>query len=122
MFDRFRRYEIQAVWSIGLALVSLGPALTAAWLVLRNYDDQLGRIVYGSGGFFLGTFAACVVVSTAIAFFGFALGWNSAGQTRNHRSGASWAGFFLGGAALSVNVILMLAFYMLRIRLELSHP
>jgi|CXWL01.1.fsa_nt_gi hypothetical protein len=118
MFDRFRRYEIQAVWSIGLALVSLGPTTVAAWLALRNYNDQLGRIVYGSGGFFLGTFAACVVASMAVAFLGFSLGWNSAGQTRNDRSAASWAGFFVGGAALSANVVLMLALYILRLRLE----
>ena len=70
MFDRFRRYEIQAGWSIGLALVSLGPTIVATWLARRNYDDQLGRIIYGTGGFFLATFAACIVVSTAVAFFG----------------------------------------------------
>jgi len=118
MFDRFRRYEIQAVWSVGLALVSLGPTLAAAWLAHRNYNDQLGRIVYGTSGFFLISFAACVVVSLAVAFLGFALGWSSAGQTRNDRSAASWAGFFLGGTALSVNIILMLAFFMLRLRIE----
>jgi hypothetical protein len=118
MFDRFRRYEVQAIWSIGLASASLGPTLIAAWLALRNYESQLGRIVYGSDGFFLITFAACVVASIAVAFLGFVLGWNSAGQTRNDRSAISWVGFFLGGAALSTNVILMLAFYMLRLRLE----
>lgn len=118
MFERFRRFEVQAVWAIALALISLGPAVTAAWLARRNYDDQLGRIVYGSDGFFLLTFAGCVLASLAISFLGFALGWNSAGQARNHRSSASWAGFFLGGAALSANIVLLLAFFMLRLKLE----
>ena len=117
MFDRIRRYEIQAIWSIALAFVSLGPAAAGAWVVLRNYNDQLGRIVYGSGGRFLLVFSGCVVASMAVAFLGFVLGWNSAGQSRNDRSAASWAGFFLGGAALSANIILLLAFYMLRLKL-----
>lgn len=118
MFANFRRYEIQAVWSIGLALASLGPAACATWLALRNYDKQIGRIIYGSDGSFVIGFAGCVVASMAVAFFGFAMGWNSAGQTRNDRSTASWAGFFVGGAILSTDIVLMLAFYMLRLRLE----
>lgn len=122
MLDRFRRYEIQAVWSVGLALVSLGPTFVAARLALRRYDGQLGRIVYGSDGFFLLAFAGCVLASMAVAFPGFAMGWNSAGQIRNDRSAASWAGFFLGGAALSANIILLIAFYMLRLRLEAAQP
>ncbi len=90
----------------------------AAWLARRNYNDQLGRIVFGSDGFFLLTFAGCVLVSMIIASIGFALGWNSAGQARNNRSAASWAGFFLSGAVLSANIILVLALYMLRLKLD----
>ena len=45
-------------------------------------------------------------------------GWSSAGQPRNDRSAASWAGFFIGGLALSANVVLLVAFYMLQLRLE----
>ena len=83
------------------------------------YDSLLGRIRYGSKGFFLVSFAGCVLVSMAIAFLGFCAGLEqAAGQTRNDRSTASWAGFFVGGAALSANIILLLAFYMLRLRLE----
>ena len=118
MFERFRRYEVQAAWSIGLACISLGPMAGAAWLAWRNYDHQLGRIVFGSEGYFLLTFAGGVFVSGILAVIGFALGWNSAGQARNDRSGASWAGFFLGGSVLSANIILLLALYMLRLKLE----
>jgi len=118
MFDRLRRYEVQAACSLVLALVSAAPAAVAGFLAFRNYDEQLGRIIYGFKGYFLASFAACVVLSMAVAFLGFAMGWNSAGQPRNDRSGASWAGFFLGGTILSLNIILLLAFYMLRLRLE----
>lgn len=118
MFERFRRYEVQAIWSIGLAFISLGPMAAAAWLARRNYNGQLGRIVFGSDGFFLPSFAGCVLASMILAFIGFALGWSSAGQARNDRSAASWAGFFLGGTALSGNIILLLALYMLRLKLE----
>ena len=118
MFERLRRYEVQAAWSLALALFSLAPAALASFLALRNYDQQLGRIIYGFKGYFLASFAGCVFLSMAVAFLGFAMGWNSAGKPRNDRSGASWAGFFLGGLVLSVNIILLLAFYMLRLRLE----
>lgn len=118
MFDQLRRYEVQAACSLALALLSLAPAAAAGWLALRNYDEQLGRIIYGFKGSFLIIFAASVAASMGVAFLGFAMGWNSAGQPRNHRSAASWAGFFLGGLVLTVNIILVLAFYMLRLRLE----
>lgn len=118
MFERLRKYEDQAVWAVALAVISLFPAACAAWLAFRNYDKQIGRIIYGSDGSFLLGFGVCVIASMAIAFFGFALGLNSAGQSRNHRSAASWAGFFLGGLIFSADIILMLAFYMLRLRLE----
>lgn len=118
MFDQLRRYEVQAAWSLALAMLSAAPAALAGYLVIRNYDDQLGRIIYGFKGYFLASFAGCVVLSMAAAFLGFAMGWSSAGQPRNDRSGASWAGFFLGGTVLSLNIIMLLAFYMLRLQLE----
>lgn len=118
MLNQFRRLEVQAVWAFALGLLSLGPAMAAAVLAVRNYNDQLGRIVYGSQGRFVLLFAACVIASGALAFPGFVLGWSSAGHSRNERSAASWAGFFLGGAALSANVVLLVALYMLKLRLE----
>jgi hypothetical protein len=118
MFERLRRYEVQAIWSLALAVISAAPAAAAGWLALRNYDDQLGRIIYGLKGSFLATFTTCLAASMVAAFVGFAMGWNSAGQPRNDRSGASWVGFFLGGTVLSLNVILLVAFLMLRLRME----
>lgn len=118
MLGNIRRYEIQAVWALTLAAVAVAPALVATGLAMRNYNADLGRIVYGSKGVFLPAFAASVLFSLLVAFVGFALGWSSAGQPRNHRSSASWAGFFLGGLVLSANIILLLAFYLLQLRLE----
>lgn len=118
MLNQFRRLEVQAVWALGLGLLSLGPSLAAAFLAFRNYNGQLGRIVYGAEGRFILLFAGCVITSAALAFPGFVLGWSSAGHSRNDRSAASWAGFFLGGVALSANIVLLLALYMLRLRLD----
>ena len=115
--DRLRRYETQAVWALSLALLSLGPALVAAFLALRNYNTQLGRIVYGGSGRFALLFAGSVIVSLAIAFPGFVLGLSSAGKPRNDRSAASWAGFFLAGLCLCANIVLLLAFYLLGLKL-----
>lgn len=117
MFDRFRRLEVQATWALALGVLSFAPALAATWLAWRNYESELGRIVYGAGGKFLMMFAGCVIVSAAMAFPGFVLGWSSAGHSRNERSGASWAGFFLGGAALSANIVLLIALFMLKLKI-----
>jgi hypothetical protein len=116
--DRLRRYETQAVWALGLALVSFGPACVAVFLALRNYNHQLGRIVYGGSGRFALLFAGSVIASAIIAFPGFVLGLSSAGKPRNDRSAVSWAGFFLGGLCLCGNIILLLAFYLLGLKLQ----
>ena len=115
MLDRLRRFEVQASWALRLAVVSLAPFVAAVWLAMSRYDGQVGRIIYGAKGQFVLAFAVAVLASLAPAVIGFILGLNSAGQRRNDRSSRSWMGFFLGGAILSADVVLLLAFYMLRL-------
>ena len=43
------------------------------------------------------------------------LGFNSAGQRRNDKQARSWTGFFVGGAVLTFNLILVIALYMIRL-------
>ncbi len=110
-----RRFEVQARVALWLAIVSLAPMFAAVWLALTRYDGQLGRIIYGAEGRFVPAFAGAVLASLLPAALGFLFGWSSAGQRRNDRSSSSWLGFFLGGSVATCDVILLLAFYMLRL-------
>ena len=114
VFDRMRRYNVQAAYSAGLAIASTIPLLAAAWLAWKRYDGVLGQIVYGSRGRFVPAFLSCILISLVPSTIAFLLGWNSAGQRRNDKSGQSWIGFFLGGAVVTFNLVLLIAFYMLR--------
>jgi len=115
-WDRLRRYDFQASWAVALALTSVPPFLAAAYLVASRYQSVLGRIVYGGEGRFLVGFAAAALISLALAAGAFALGWNSAGQRRNDLSRRSWIAFFVGGSVLTLNVVLLIAFFMLRLK------
>jgi len=115
VLDRLRRFEVQARCACWLAIASLAPLIVALWQMLKRFDSQIGRIIYGAEGNFVPALAVIVLASLVPAMLGFVLGWNSAGQRRNDRSSRSWLGFFLGGAVVSADIILMLAFYMLRL-------
>lgn len=112
-----RRFEVQARVGMALSIISAVPMLFAAYLVFTRFKPELGQIVYGSGGKFLPAFFGMVVASLLPAFIGFVLGLNSAGQRRNEASRQSWLGFFLGGAILTLDIILVLAFLLLRFNL-----
>lgn len=111
-----RRFEVQARVSVVLAVISVFPLVIAAALVYRNYHSELGQIVYGAEGRFVPLFLGMVLCSLIPAFLGFVLGWNSAGQRRNDKPMRSWVGFFVGGGVVTLDIILMLAFYVLRLQ------
>ena len=46
---------------------------------------------------------------------GSALGLNSAGRRRNERPAWSWIGFLVGSAVVASNLILLIAYWMLRL-------
>jgi hypothetical protein len=116
MFDSLRKFEVQARYAAVLALVSLAPCAAAFVLSWKRFDMTLGRIVYGGQGRFVMAFAGCVLLSLAPSAVALILGVNSAGQKRNERSSQSWLGFFIGGGVLTLNLILLIAFYMLRLK------
>ena len=111
-----RRYDVQAKYAFALAMVSIVPAFAALWMGWRRFDADLGRIIYGSQGQFVLAFVGCVVLSAAPAALGFVMGWSSAGQRRNDQSRRSWIAFFVGGSVLTLNVVLLIAFFMLRLQ------
>lgn len=112
-----RRFDVQARLGFYLSLAALPPMFVAAFLAINRFRPDLGQIVYGSGGKFLPAYFGMLLASMLPALVGFALGLNSAGQRRNDASRQSWIGFFLGGAVLTIDVILVLAFMMLRFKL-----
>ena len=109
-----RRYDVQARYAQLLAIVAAVPCVAALVLVLRNYDHQLGQIVYGAKSPFLPVLLGCVAVSMLPAAVAFFLGLSSAGQRRNETPGRSWFGFFLGGFVVTLDMIIMLSWYMLK--------
>jgi hypothetical protein len=115
MFTNLRRSEVQARYALVLSVLSAVPCLSAAMLAWRNYDPVLGQIIYGSDGRFLPLFAGGSLAALGLAASAFALGWSSLVRPRNERSGSSWIGFFLGGAVATATLILLIAFYMIRL-------
>ncbi|MGH8597522.1 MAG: hypothetical protein ACREXT_12765, partial [Gammaproteobacteria bacterium] len=111
-----RRYDVQAKYAFALAMVSIVPSVAALWMGWRRFDADLGRIIYGSQGRFVLAFVGCVLLSMGPAALGFVMGWSSAGQRRNDQSSRSWIAFFVGGGVLTLNVVLLIAFYMLRLK------
>jgi hypothetical protein len=114
-FRHLRRYDVQATYGCALSLVSLAPFAGAVVLSFRNYHHDLGQILYSAEGAFLPIFLVCLLVSIAPSTIGFFLGWNSAGQRRNDKPVRSWIGFFIGGGVLTFDLILLVAFWMLRV-------
>jgi len=118
VLGNLRRYDVQAKYAFALAMVSIVPCIAATWMGWRRFDANLGRIIYGSQGRFMLAFVGCVVLSMAPAALGFVMGWSSAGQRRNDLSRRSWIAFFVGGSVLTLNVVLLIAFFMLRLKAQ----
>lgn len=115
-FAGLRRFDVQANYALGLALGSVVPLLGAISLAIKNYNPDVGQIIYGSKGSFVIAYFGCVLASALSAGVGFFFGLNSAGQRRNDKPARSWAGFFLGGSVLTADIILTLAFLILRFK------
>lgn len=120
ILGQFRRFDVQANVAFLLSLLSTAPFLAALALTIRNYNGDLIQIAYGSGSKFVPLLLGCLLLSMAPSFLGFVLGWSSAGQRRNDKSNRSWIGFFVGGLVLTLDVILLLAFWKLRLEIPLG--
>jgi len=117
---QLKRFDVQANVAATLSLLSVVPFLGAVALAIRNFDGHLVQITYGSGSRFVPMLIAGILLSMAPGFVGFVLGWNSAGQRRNDKSKRSWIGFFVGGLVLTLDLILLIAFWKLRLEIPLG--
>lgn len=118
VFENLRRYDVQAKYAFVLAMVSIAPCVAALWMGWSRFNADLGRIIYGSQGRFVLGFVGCVLLSMVPAALGFVMGWSSAGQRRNDQSSRSWIAFFVGGSVFTLNVVLLIAFFMLRLKAQ----
>jgi len=112
-----RKYEVQAGYAAGLAILSVIPLVATIFLMLRNYHSDVRQIVYQSNNYAFAVLG-CIGLSVLSGFLGCLLGYNSAGERRNDRPKRSWIGFLLGGFVITLNVIALVAFVMLRF----NHP
>ncbi len=119
-WSSLRRFEVQAKCALVLSIVSILPFSAAVVIALKNYDATLGQIIYGSAGRFVPVYLGCVALSAVPAAIGCLLGWSSAGQRRNDRPAWSWFGFFLGGLVATLDLILLIAFVMLRLEVPMQ--
>lgn len=106
----FRRYDVQARYSLMISLTGVLPLAAAAYVSWTKYDPNLQAIQYGSQGLFKVGFLVCIAAAAALSLGGLGLGFSSAGQRRNNAQAASWLGFFLGSAVLSLSIIVFAAF------------
>ena len=108
-----RRFDVQATYASVLSILSVLPLLAAAYLAWRNYDGTVGQIIYRSAAY-MPVLVGCILISMLAGALGCLFGFSSAGQRRNDKPARSWVGFFVGGGVLTFDVILLLAFLMLR--------
>ena len=116
MWSKLRRFDVQARFAAVFAAVSVIPAAGSIVLAIRNFERELGKIVYGQEGYFVSALLGCVIASILPAGVAFVLGLSSLGKRRNDAPGRSWIGFFVGGSVLTANFIVVIAFWMLRLQ------
>lgn len=119
---RFRRFDVQARYSLAISLASILPLAVAAYASFSRYDHGLRVIQFSKAGMFRPGFLACVALAGLLAVTGIVLGFNSAGQRRNDQERKSWAGFFIGMASCCLTIIVFAAFWFLKLPVVVGGP
>ena len=112
-----RRYDVQAKYSVIVSIAAVLPLLAAVFATLSRYQPQLRAIQYGQAGWFKLGFLMCIAAAIFLSVAGAGLGFNSAGQRRNHDQRKSWTGFFIGTGVLSITIIVLSAFWALKLEI-----
>lgn len=109
-----RKFENQATLSVLLAGASAILAVAGAGLMLRNLKWQQFIIVFRSNSMFQPAVLGALGLALLVGIIGFGIAFNSAGQKRNSKSRLSWIGFFLNAGALTLALIAVVFFMLLR--------
>jgi len=112
----FRRYDVQAKWSVILSTASVVVLLMVVVILGRNYQPGIRRILFGNPVYQMMVMGGSAM-TMLLSGLGLILGLSSAGQRRNERQKQSWAGFFLGTAVLSLAIIVLVAFWWMRMKI-----
>lgn len=110
--NRARQYELQALWSVILGAVGGLAALAAAAFVLTAFDFGNFVILYSPKGFRFLAILGSVGVACLASAIGLAIGFNSAGQRLNKKSGLSWMGFFLSASVFVLAMCVFVLFWL----------
>ena len=114
----FRRYDVQAKWSVILSAASVVVLVGVAALLIRNgyHSWHIRRIMYGNPLYQMMVMGG-MALTMLLSGVGLLLGVSSAGQRRNELQRQSWTGFFLGTAVLSLAIIVLVAFWWMRMKI-----
>ncbi len=114
-FSSLRRFDVQARFAAAAALSSILPMAAAVTIAMRNYNDALRQIVYKQNSYAM-ALLACLAVSATLGIVASILGFNSADQRVNDKPRLSWMGFFVGGGVVALDIVILIAFVMLRLK------
>jgi hypothetical protein len=105
-------HERQATLSVAFAATGALFTMATVALLVRNLDMENFWVAYNPRSKYLPILAVSLMLSVAGGGVGALLGFNSAGQKRNNKSGLSWAGFFSGAGVVTVALCCGVFFYL----------
>jgi hypothetical protein len=109
-----RRHEDQATVSVILSMLALFGLIPLALVVFRNVNFEQRWIIYNPKTARVMVVLVGAAFSGGLAFLGFVLGINSAGQRRNSRQAFSWLGFAVGAAVMLAAFLMLACFWFLK--------
>jgi uncharacterized membrane protein len=104
-------HELQAKWSLLLAIIGGLCALLLIASVLRHFDLAEFAAYYKKGSPRLYVILASTALGLAASGIGFFVALNSAGQKRNPLSGLAWKAFFMNALIFAVTLCMFLVFF-----------
>ena len=107
-------YEVQARWSLLLAVIGGLCALALIASIFRYFDFSQFAAYYKKDSPRFYAIIVSSLLGLAASGIGFFVALNSAGQRRNTLSGLAWKTFFVHALIITVTVCMMLIFLFAR--------
>ena len=114
----FRLFETQARWSVYLSLLAWLGLAALAVATFKNFHWETRNIFYDPASTGLSRYRQPAVLGMSavvvlLGVFAGGFGYNSLGEKRNTRQGASWAGMLLGALVTTLAILDFIAWQML---------